>query len=200
MARREKKTPEKSHRFAREKHGHYVEPHWVSGRLFELERFDRRCLVWDPCCGWGRVLHVAKRAGYRTAGSDVVNRKPRGADVFGVEDFLKLSPHARAQRLSIVCNPPFHLIRQFAEHACRFNIEIVAMIMQTRRLPAAGKWLRELPHARTLFITPRPSMPSGTHISRGGKVGGGKQDYCWLIFRKGHQGAATEGWLEKSPS
>lgn len=197
--KREKKTPEKSHRFAREKHGHYVEAHWVSERLFEHERFAKRCCVWDPCCGWGRVLQSAKRAGHRTYGSDIVDRRPKGADTFMRHDFLKSSVWMGG-RVVIVCNPPFHLIRQFAEHACSSAAQAIAMIMQTRRLPAAGKWLRNLPHAKTLFITPRPSMPSGSHIKRGGKVGGGKQDYCWIIFRRGHKGPATEGWLEKNPS
>lgn len=196
--KREKKTPEKSHRFAREKHGHYVEPHWCSARLFEELKLSKRVTIWDPCCGWGRIASTALAAGYRTFTSDIVNRGCRHGFIKG--DFLQLSPPTVFGRVAIACNPPFHLIRQFAEHACRFDCELVAMIMQTRRLPAAGKWLKHLPHAMTLHITPRPSMPSGPHIKRGGKVGGGKQDYVWLIFRRGHHGSASEGWLEKRPS
>jgi hypothetical protein len=34
-------------------------------------------LIWDPCCGRGNVLDVAKRYGHPTIGSDMIDRKPR---------------------------------------------------------------------------------------------------------------------------
>jgi hypothetical protein len=40
-------------------------------------------------------------------------------------------------------------------------------------------------------------MPSGSYIKRG-KVGGGTQDFCWLIFDHKHQGEPTIGWLRRA--
>ena len=34
-------------------------------------------LIYDPCCGGGNILDVAKRYGHPTIGSDVIDRNPR---------------------------------------------------------------------------------------------------------------------------
>ena len=66
-----------------------------------------------------------------------------------------------------------------------------------RRLPAAGRWLSRLPLARIWLLTPRPSMPTGDYIKAGGKVGGGKQDFCWLVFDHDHEGSTVVLWLQR---
>ena len=38
-----------SHIWDKEKLGFYVDPQWVSERLFEVEKFIGS--IWDPCCG-----------------------------------------------------------------------------------------------------------------------------------------------------
>ena len=95
---------------------------------------------------------------------------------------------------SIVCNPPFNLIREFAEHALDLGAEKIAMIWLFRRLPAA-RWLRLTPLSRVWLMNPRPSMPTGRHIRQGGKVGGGKEDFCWLVWQRGFLGQAPISWL-----
>jgi hypothetical protein len=45
------------------------------------------------------------------------------------------------------------------------------------------------------MLTPRPSMPTGTHIEAGGYVGGDSHKYCWLIFERGYDGAPELRWL-----
>ena len=47
--------PRQAHIWEREKADHYVEPEWLSIRLFEVEDFNRSRLLWDCCCGWGRI-------------------------------------------------------------------------------------------------------------------------------------------------
>jgi hypothetical protein len=90
---------------------------------------------------------------------------------------------------STVTNPPFDHVQEFGEHALDLGATKVAMIMLVRRLNAAH-WLRKLSLARIWLLTPRPSMPTGSHIlrvergeidERTGKpckIGGGKQDFC----------------------
>jgi hypothetical protein len=190
-----------SHIFARQDVDHYVEPEWVSERLFDEEEFDGPIL--DPCCGWGRILQAARTAGYKTKGSDVVQRKGCRH-----ENFVAMQANDRANRWwaqagALICNPPFELMREFCFKACSLmrqkgsRITKVAMIFPVRRLPAAIWLEEELPLYKVLFLTPRPSMPTAEYIQAGGKVGGGTQDYCWVIFKRGFTRKPTIGWLHR---
>jgi hypothetical protein len=171
----------KAHIFARDKHDHYVEPNWVSERLFDVESFESP--VHDPACGWGRILRAADARGYATSGGDVVDRKRRNNvapnAAFRVEDFLT----CRGLHDSIACNPPFGLIPEFIQRSLDVvrGVGKVAILCPIRRLPAM-RWMRETPLARVWLLTPRPSMPTGSHILQGGYVGGGTADFCWLVF------------------
>lgn len=180
---------ENSHIWAREEHEHYVEPEWCSRRLFEVEQFEGP--VTDPCCGFGRIPEAAKAAGYISGAGDIVDRGYT-SPAFRVADFLADSHAYR----DIVCNPPFDIFRLFAEHALKLARGKVAMIWLVRTLPAA-RWLQDTPLARIWLLTPRPSMPPGHVITAGEKPGGGKQDFCWLVWDRAHKGAAEVGWLRR---
>lgn len=185
----EARKAENSHIWEREQHEHYVEPEWCSKRLFDVEKFDG--LIWDPCCGFGRIPLAARAAGYGALAGDIVNR---GYPEMGEpKDFLK---NRTAGLYNIVCNPPFDIFKEFALHALDQDAPKVAMIWLVRTLPAA-RWLRETPLARIHLLTPRPSMPPGHVIAAGEKPGGGKQDFCWLVWDKQHTGPATVGWLHR---
>jgi hypothetical protein len=174
--------------FSREKSDHYVEPAWCSARLFDVEKFERSII--DPACGWGTIVIEAKKAGYNAAGFDLVDR---GWDSSKTPfDFLKSTTVFD----NIVTNPPFDIGPQFITHAVNHVRYKVAAIFLVRRLPAAA-WLQNLPLAKILMLTPRPSMPSGSFIKAGGKIGGGTQDFCWLIFDHQYRGQPVIGWLPK---
>jgi hypothetical protein len=184
-ADRSRAKPLLAHIWAQDPHGHYVEPSWTSARLFEEEWFGPPdSLIFDPACGWGRILQSAAAAGYTVLGADIVDRLDRkalGRIPFAVGDFLKWRPVPAVS--AIVCNPPFNHIEAFCERALEIATFKVAMIMPLHRLPAAH-WLARLPLAIWL-MTPRPSVPPGPYIAAGHKPGGGSQDFCWLVFRKG---------------
>jgi hypothetical protein len=40
-------------------------------------------------------------------------------------------------------------------------------------------------------------MPPGSYVLAGGKVGGGKQDFCWLVLERGYVGAPSLHWLHR---
>jgi hypothetical protein len=106
------------------------------------------------------------------------------------------------QRDNVVCNPPFNIAEQFVRHALEVTGLKVAVIFPTARLNAAngpkGKyWIRGLPLRRVWLLTPRPSMPPGHVIAAGGKPGGGKMDFCWLVFERGYQGPTELRWLRR---
>ena len=188
------KRPENSHIWQRETHEHYVEPEWCSRRLFAVEKFDGQ--VRDPCCGFGRIPEAAKAAGcYPVRGSDIFDRGYNG----DVADFLTCGDTID----NVVSNPPFDIFQDIANHALKLTRHKVALMWTVRTLPAA-RWLRNTPLARIWMLTPRPSMPPGCVISHGvglhgepQKVGGGKQDFCWLVWDKQHEGPASIGWLHR---
>lgn len=185
----ELKRPEASHIWQREEHEHYVEPEWCSKRLFEVEKFEGE--IFDPCCGFGRIPEAAKAAGhYPVRARDIVDR---GYKSFGiVEDFLKCGDTLD----NVVSNPPFDIFQSVATHALKLARRKVAMIWLVRTLPAA-RWLRQTPLAKVYLLTPRPSMPPGRVIAAGEKPGGGKQDFCWLVWDKDHEGPAAIDWLHR---
>jgi hypothetical protein len=185
-----------AHVFPKAEDGFYVEPSWVSARLFEVEKFAP--VILDPACGWGTILHSAKAAGYEVIGNDIVNRRKHGLKI-STYDFLDPARYdlikSRGSKVSIVCNPPFDYVEEFCREACR-RMDKVAMIMLTRRLNAAH-WLRDLPLKTVYLLSPRPSMPPGAWIAAGNKPGGGTQDFCWILMQKGYKGAAQLKWLHR---
>lgn len=165
----------------------YVEPSWVAERLFEEIEF--KGTVYDPCCGMGRIPLAAMKCGLRALGSDLVHR--------GWDSTPQNFADHRTKHSNIVCNPPFKIAREFALHALECSRDKVAIIFPTARLNAAGSWLRMTPLSKILLLTPRPSMPPGKYILAGKKPGGGKVDFCWLIFEQGYRGKAATDWLHR---
>ena len=158
--------PLAAHIWNKEPDGFYVEPEWCSARLFEVEKFDG--VLWDPACGIGRIVKAARRAGYRTIATDIVDR---GCPQFdGVLDFLK--DCGRIPAANIVTNPPFTQCDRFVHRVLELGSDKVAMIWLARRLNAA-RWLADTPLARVYLLTPRPSMPPGHVILAGEKPSGG---------------------------
>ncbi len=178
-----------AHKFKRQRDEHYVDEAWCSNRLFDEEGF--LWSIWDPSCGWGRIGEAASSRGLNCISTDLVRR---GYGTGGI-DFLKTRKMRDGAR-SIVCNPPFDLMQEFAEHALEIGAEKVAMIALVRRLPAA-RWLQNTPLCRVWLMTPRPSMPTGRHIRDGGHVGGGTQDFCWLVWGMIGEAAPELCWLHR---
>jgi hypothetical protein len=164
----------------------YVEPLWTSKRLFEVEDFAGA--IHDPCCGLGRIVNMASKAGYKATGADIVDR----GEGYPVEDFFA---QTRTHN-NIVCNPPFESMMRFVFAAEIHSHRKTAVIFPTARLNAA-RWLTDTPLRRIWLLTPRPSMPPGRVILAGGKVGGGKSDYCWLVMERGYVGRPEVDWLHR---
>lgn len=179
---------ENSHIWQRQADDHYVEQLWCNTRLFQVEKFEGT--IQDPFCGFGRVVEAGKAAGLPIFGTDIVDRGY--PEMREVADFQ----FQTVRVANIVANPPFKVFEEVARRALDLTSGKVALIWLTRRL-AAAHWLRDLPLARIHFLTPRPSMPPGHVIAADQKVGGGKQDFCWLVFDHAHAGPATAQWLHR---
>ncbi len=185
--------------WARDPHDYYVEPPWVSERLFALEKF--RGAIYDPACGSGNIVRSALAACYPAVGSDLVKRCTECEDI---ADFLASNEHVD----NIVSNPPFGLCddRKAKTHPFVAKALAVARYKVALLLPAnwvqgdaRSRWLETTPLRRVYFISPRPSMPPGDALTAGMKPGNGTTDYAWLIFMHGYEGPPEVRWLRRMP-
>ena len=184
------KRPRRSHIFDRDDDDFYVEPAWCSERLFAVEPFAG--LIWDPAAGSGTIPRAARAAGLSNFASDIADHGCGSR-----QDFLIVS--APAEAFDIVTNPPFRLPRAFVERALTLGAKKTAVIFPTARLNAA-RWLEPLPLAKIYLLSPRPSMPPGEVIARGERPGGGRTDFAWLVFNRGHSGPSELRWLHRDRS
>ena len=180
-----------SNLWAREADDWYVEPEWVSLRLFQEEKFVGS--VYDPACGRGSIVISAIKSGLNAFGSDIVDR---GWDSTATpQDFLE----SVFCRINIVTNPPFSIAEKFVEHALTLTASKIAMLLPANWVQGdkRSRWLQSTPLRRVYFITPRPSMPPGHVLEAGGKPGNGTTDYCWMVWLRGFDGAPEIRWLRR---
>lgn len=186
--------------WVREANDWYVEPEWVSARLFEEEKFEGG--IYDPACGMGNIVKSARLASHFATGGDVVQRSEY-CDF--VENWMEVD-----ERLSfnnIVSNPPFKLcddrkngcypfVEKCLDHA-RYK---VALLLPSKWIQGDKRavWLATTPLRRVWFISPRPSMPPGQVIAAGHKPGNGTTDYAWFVWLQGYDGAPEIRWLRRS--
>ena len=169
----------------------YVEPVWCSEQLFAYMQFEGP--IFDPACGEGRIVEVAKRAGYEAAGSDI---EDRGYGEVGVDFRKDFTP-----RKTIVANPPYGIVDTFLPHALEIATAAVAIIVPVPFLCGQERYwnlFRPCPPSYFLVCSQRPSMPPG-----GGLVPakGGTTDYVWPIWsrtplsRRRNCGLLPNGWV-----
>lgn len=198
MTKRLNGTAKKDREYPRDPLGWYVEPASAVEQLFDLVSFDG--VIWDPSCGRGTILDVARRRGHSTMGSDIVDRFRPNRHQFYRSDFLAVSGPPML-RFSIVNNPPYNepepmIAERFVEKAIRlggwhraaFLVPIEFQCGQGRY----GKFFAPEPScgmrpSHVISLTERPSMPPGQMLEDLGEScrGGGMADYCWIIFTAG---------------
>src|SRR5208337_3210851 len=182
-----------AHLWQRDPLDYYVEPFFCSERLFQEIKFSGP--LYDPACGSGRIVKAARAAGYQCVGSDIVRRSEF---CWFEADFL-MRPIGAACPGTIVSNPPFKHAQAFVERALEVATHEIAMLLPAnwRTGDRRSRWLEQTPLRLILDITPRPSMPPGAVIEAGEDPGGGREDFCWMIWSKSHIGPYTGGWLRR---
>lgn len=174
----------------REPNNWYVEPRWVSERLFAVERFDGA--VVDPCAGMGRIPAAARAAGYDAVGRDLVDRGFPG--VMGGVDCYRDMPEVD----NIVCNPPYgaggrrgqRLEERFLRLAlARARRKVALFLPLAWSAPAErSAWLADTPLYRKYELGPKPSCPPGSEIGPDEDGAGGALDYAWYVWLRGYDG------------
>jgi hypothetical protein len=175
---------EKSRVWDRHPDDYYIEEEWCDRRLFEVEKFKGG--IFDPACGSGRIVRAAIAAGHVALGHDKVRRS---VECTREADFLTSDVWVS----NIVSNPPFGIAQEFIEHALEMSQGKTAMLLPLTWLAGDDRavWLATTPLLRVYVLTPRPSMPPGPVIEAGIKLGGGKKDFCWVVWLRAYDGTPT---------
>ena len=196
---------DRSKRWPKEPYDWYVEPPWAIEML--LDRFDfGDDLIFDPCCGRGTTLDVAKARGYATFGQDVIDRYPRHK--FRRGNFLQSTtlPRLGTRETSIICNPPYSYREDIAENIIRkalsFNVRQACFLLPIAFLCSNGRWEffeREFNPSHTAILSDRISCPPGSIVDDYTTFTGGMADYIWLIYTNGtrHRWKTQTVWLRK---
>jgi len=194
--------------YDREANDWYVEEAWAVHLLVEYMQWAKITVhIHDPCCGMGTIPMACRAHGIKATGSDLIDRG--FGEAHGERaDFMaeKFDPSIMSGANIIASNPPFILADDFIRFAlAQEKISTICVLLPAGWGHAAGtdkartrhKWLRSLPLALELKIGPRPSMPPGKLILKGIRPGGGKGDFSWWIFRRGHKGLPQSDWLTR---
>ena len=181
-----KTRPRNTHIFPRTEHDLYVEPHWVSQRLFEEEKFPGT--IWDPCCGTGRIVEAAKAAGLPVFASDIADHGYNSARINFLTEPTPIRPP-----FSVVTNPAYKLKGEIAHRAFALGAVKVALFLPIAQMNAAWRWLDGLPRGFMYLVTPRPPVPPLVVK----KPGGGRPDFVWLILDSRPEGHSGWAWLHR---
>ena len=194
-------TSKKDSAYPRDPFGWYVEPTRCVEQLFDLIDFGDE-VIWDPSCGRGTILDVARRRGHHTFGSDLVDRWRPGGHPFVTLDFLRAVHGPRGAPFSIVNNPPYNepepgIAEKFIRHAHKLGgWHRSAFLVPVSFQCSEGRYrlfVEDCRPSHVISLMERPSMPPGAMLEARGEScrGGGMEDYCWLVFTRGYRGDAA---------
>lgn len=166
----------------------YVDPAFCTELLLGAVKFGGS--IWDPCAGQGTIVDACTAAGLRAFGTDISPEAPHIAEL----DFL--AEH-RGAADNIVFNPPYKEAEKFIRRALVLARSRVAVLLQQQFPYSQARYqlFTEHPPEQILFLSSRPSMPPGHLLRDGMAQKGGKVDYLWIVWDRGHRGATTCGWL-----
>ena len=168
-------------------------------------------LIWDPCCGVGNVLDVAKSYGHPTFGSDVVDRKPRHRFQRGnILHQISAMPTAPGRRTSVISNTPYSYEDEIAERIMvrileAFPVRRAAFIVPIAFLAGQERWRDNKFRGRwkpshTCIYRERHTMPPGHLIdTMATPFAGGMADYAVVVFTRPHRWRTETIWLSPGP-
>lgn len=163
-------------------------------------------LIWDPCCGMGNVLDVAKSYGHPTFGSDIIDRQPRHRFQRGnILTQIKRAPQMAGRQTSVISNTPYSYEAEIAERIMvrileSFNVRRAAFIVPIAFIASQDRWgpkrlLRWKPSHVCIFRE-RHTMPPGHLIDQmANPFQGGMADYAAIVFTRPHRWRTELIWL-----
>ena len=179
----------------------YIEPAWTVHQLMDAIFFPDGT-IYDPCCGGGNILNVAKERGFATIGSDIINRAPSHPFTLGNALRLRKLPNPTRGRLSVITNSPFSnpekIGEQIVRHIVGLNPYRAAFCFPIAFLCSIDRYrffTEECVPSHICVHSQRPTMPPGAKINELSGTGG-MGDYIWLIYTRGHEGPPAMIWLK----
>lgn len=196
----------------------YVEEPWVTELLLEREHFAGTMV--DPCAGMGNICRAWAEAERRDPwkaqcwGLDLRERSellgdadnvPMGPYDFLADDWI-VSTVGSVAIDNMIFNPPFlkDLPILFIQKARSLVRHKVAALLPSKWLHGATdkrgryKFFTETQPSAIYHLSSRPSMPPGPLLVAGTiKAKGGKVDYSWIVWTRGHRGPAATYWVRR---
>jgi hypothetical protein len=177
--------------YVRVLHDYYREPGWAVDPVFKVERFTGR--IFDPCCGGFTIPARCRAHGYQADGSDL--QDIAGCKVQDVFDITETHDN-------FFLNPPYRRAEAIIRHLLPLTHYKLVVFLRTNFLHGSKRhrlFFPVVPLARVWFLGPRPSCPPGVYRGQRDNLGcliqpeetGGKMDYSWFIFERGHTGPWT---------
>ncbi len=161
----------------------YIEPRWCIEALIKAVKFEGQ--IHDPACGTGKIPLTFAAHGFTCTAHDLVNR---GFGIAGV-DFLKDTNFYD----NIVTNPPYNLSEKFIRKGLHV-MRRTAILARIAFLSSQKRYelFTDYPPEKVVILSRRPSMPPG---GLGIIPQGGKTDFCWIVWNRGHVGPSEICWI-----
>ena len=173
---------------------YYREPGWAIDRFLEKERFVGQVI--DPFCGGGTIPARCRAHGIDADGSDI-------QDIEGCT--VRYAFSITEMHDNFIGNPPYNRAEEAVRYLMPLTRRKLAFFLRTNFLHSIRrlKFYASMPLARVWFIGPRPSCPPGIYYGIRDNYGcliqpeekGGKMDYSWFVFERGHTGPWQGGHL-----
>lgn len=166
-------------------HDWLIEDYWCTEALL------------DPAAGSGRILAVCRSRGMEATGSDLVDR---GCGAVTPVDFTRAGAWPPDSFDNIITNPPYYGGEgavAFIERALVVARRAVAALVNLAFLASQGRYplWRRWPCSHLVILSRRSSMPPGALLMAGEvEPRGGKEDYVWAVFTRGHVGPPVALW------
>lgn len=165
---------------------------------FILHKYvDLPRVIVEPCAGRGNISIELLRHGYDVRSYDLNEYKDYLCSVTVGQDVLSLEKPIDAQAL--VTNPPYHkdLPRLIAEKGVA-EYDLTALFVRLTFLEGKKrkKLFTEHPPSDIIFLSDRIRFDTGLvePIEKKDQLGG-MIAYCWIIFRKDHNGPTNLRWV-----
>jgi len=161
----------------------YPTPRIGTVSILEKESFGSS--IWECACGDGSMSKVLEEYKYNVISTDL---EPRD---YGTQlDFL-LSDELLAP--SIVTNPPFVLMQEFAQHAFDLGCQKLALLGKLAFLEGQERtaWLEKTPFKVAYVFRARLSLyRNGIKMKNSGMIA-----FAWYVWERGYSGKPIIGWI-----
>lgn len=175
----------------------YPTPPEATRALLSAEHFVGS--IWEPACGQGHISKVLLEAGHEVVSTDFAERWGYGETG---TDFLA---ERVCRATNIITNPPYGrgLGDAFVKHALALTAETegtVAMLLNLASLahPIRHQLWVEHPPSAVYILDELVCWPEGDRSRARSTTA--QQRYCWVVWKAGHVGPTTIGWLRQKTS